>query len=505
MVSILLDRKGQPDQEQVKRLGPCLWQYSIMLPLLLSTCIAASKDNVVLQWDKIALLSIRDTRPAPTVAARALAIAHTCIFDAWAAYDENAVATMLGSRLRRPSSERTEGNKEKAISFAAYLCLADLFPDEIGQYETLMVGLGYSPLHMKAKSRLDTPERVGSMAAFSVLRIRHHDGSNQIGDLHAGAYSDYTGYASVNDPDHIASLDHWQPLRVPDGHGGYRTQKFTTPQWGRVKPFGLRTGSEYRPPKPISFSSQHDEFERQVQELLDISASLTDQQRVIAEYWADGPSGELPPGLWCRMAQFISNRDRHTLDDDVKMFFVLGNALLDASIAAWDAKRAYDSVRPITAIRLLYSGKDVQSWAGPGLGIRLIDGTQWRPYQPATVMTPPFPEFVSGHSTFSTAAAEILRRFTGTDTFGYSITLEAGSSKVESGTFPVQTVKLSWNTLSEAADQAGMSRRYCGIHFRDGDLAGRTLGKQVAQKVWEKAEHYIRGERSGFAGFSASE
>jgi uncharacterized protein DUF6851 len=80
---------------------------------------------------------------------------------------------------------------------------------------------------------------MGSLAATSVLRIRHHDGSNQLGNLHPGAYSDYTGYVPINDPDHIANPDHWQPLLVPDGHGGYFVQKFSTPQWGRVKPFAL--------------------------------------------------------------------------------------------------------------------------------------------------------------------------------------------------------------------------------------------------------------------------
>lgn len=490
------DQRKQLTRSRVNRslsMGACLWQYAVVLPLLLGTGTAATTDNVVIQWDKAALQSIRDTHPAPTVAARALAITHTCIFDAWAAYDEKAVATVLGGTLRRPVSERTDSNRQKAISFAAYRCLADLFPNEIVQYDTLMARLGYAL--GRSKSKAGTPERIGNRAASSILRVRHHDGSNQLGNLHPGAYSDYTGYASVNNPGHILDPDRWQPLRVPDGHGGYVVQKFTTPQWGKVSPFALAAGSQYRPAPPVSFSFHREEFERQVQELLDISATFTDEQRVIAEYWADGPSSELPPGLWCRMAQFISARDSHTLDEDVKMFFILGNALLDASIAAWDAKHAYDSVRPITAIHLLSSGKHIQSWAGPGLGIRPMEGAQWRPYQPATVMTPPFPEFVSGHSTFSAAAAEVLRRFTGSDAFRYSITLEAGSSKVEPGAFPAQPVTLSWNTLSEAADQAGMSRRYCGIHFRDGDLAGRVLGRQVAQEVWKRAAHYIHQEK----------
>jgi len=469
-------------------------KFLFILPLFVGTSLAATPDNAVIQWDEATLQSIRDTHPAPTVAARALAITHTCMFDAWAAYDEAALATVGGGRLRRPASERTAANKAKAISVAAYRCLSDLFPSEVVQYDLLMSRLGYiADRNMSSKKNRATPEGIGTLAAAAILRARHRDGSNQLGDLHPGAYSDNTGYRPVNDPDRLVSPDRWQPLRVPDGHGGYRVQKYTTPQWGQVKPFALTSGSQFRPSPPISFFSQREEYERQAQELLEISASLTDEQRMIGEYWADGPTSELPPGVWCVMAQFISARDHHTLNEDVKMFFLLSNALLDASIAAWDAKRAYDSVRPITAIHYLFANKTVRGWAGLGLGIQDMEGRRWRPYQPLVMVTPPFPEFVSGHSTFSAAAAEILRRFTGSDVFGYSATLDPGSSRVEPGTFPEQPVTLSWSTFSEAADQAGMSRRYCGIHFRAGDLAGRKLGRQVGIQVWERGQHYVFG------------
>lgn len=469
-------------------------KFLLILVLFVRTTLAAPPDNVVIQWNEAALQSIRDTQPAPTVAARALAITHTCMFDAWAAYDEAALGTVGAERLRRPAAERTTANKAKAISFAAQRCLVDLFPSEGDQYGLLMSRLGYSPASgMRARTNRTTPEGIGNLAASWVLRARHRDGSNQLGDLHPGAYSDYTGYRPVNDPERLVNPDRWQPLRIPDGHGGSVVQKYATPQWGQIKPFALSSGSQFRPAPPVSSVSQPEEYERQAQELVDISGSLSDEQRMIGEYWANGPNGELPPGAWCVIAQFISARDHHTLDEDVKLFFLLGNALLDASIAAWDAKRAYNSVRPITAIHYLFATATVRGWAGLGLGIRAMEGRLWRPYQPMVTVTPPFPEFVSGHSTFSAAAAEILRRFTGSDAFGYSVTLDAGSSIVEPGTFPEQPITLSWSTFTEAADQAGMSRRYCGIHFRDGDLAGRKLGRQVGAQVWERGQRYILG------------
>ncbi|MDQ6734969.1 MAG: vanadium-dependent haloperoxidase [Nitrospirota bacterium] len=174
------------------------------------------------------------------------------------------------------------------------------------------------------------------------------------------------------------------------------------------------------------------------------------------------------------------------------MFFALTNAIFDASVAAWDAKRAYDFVRPVTAIHYLFTGKMVRAWAGPGLGTRLIDGKDWKPYQAVTVVTPPFPEYISGHSTFSTAGAEILRQFTGSDEFDFSYTQPANTSRVEPNT-PATDITLYWATFSEAADEAGISRRYGGIHFVDGDLQGRLVGRRVGVQAWRKAQSYIEG------------
>ena len=121
-------------------------------------------------------------------------------------------------------------------------------------------------------------------------------------------------------------------------------------------------------------------------------------------------------------------------------------------------------------------GKLVLAWAGPGKGTRLIRGETWMPYQAETFPTPPFPEYVSGHSTFSSAGAQVLRSFTGSDLFGARVTVPRGSSFVEPGLTPVLPTPLLWATFSAAVDEAGRSRRFGGIHFPDADLHGRTLG-----------------------------
>ena len=437
----------------------------------------------------------------PPAVARALAIAHTCMFDAWAAYSRRAVGTQLGASLRRPIPGRTLANREKAVSFAAYRAAVDLFPASRSTvFDPLMASLGYDP--SKGTTDVSTPAGIGNVACRAVLDFRHHDGANQLGDEPGGQaapYSDYTSFAPANDPMDLTAdfdpatikdLDRWQPLTYVNATGQKVTPGFLMPHWNRVAPFALRSARQFRGPAgPAKAGS--DEFAAQAAEVLTLSANLTDRHKMISEYWSDGPSSETPPGHWNVLAGWVSRRDAHGLNADVKMFFALNNALLDAAICAWDNKVAYDSARPITAIRYLYRHQQVLAWGGPGKGTQLIDGEDWLPYQRSTFPTPPFSEYASGHSTFSAAAAEILERTTGSDYFGMSVTLPAGSSTIEPGITPADDVTLSWRSFSRAADQAGISRRIGGIHFEQGDLDARRAGRLVATQAWETAQRYI--------------
>jgi uncharacterized protein DUF6851/vanadium-dependent haloperoxidase-like protein len=471
--------------------------------------VLASGDSVVLSWNEAALQGVRDSKLGPPMVARALAIVHTCIFDAWAAYDHRAVGTRLGGALKRPPSERTLANINMAISFAAYRAAVDLLPgDRVGVFDPLMRRLGYDPAN--TTTDITTPAGVGNVSAGALLDFRHRDGANQLGDEPGGkpgvAYADYTGYASANapmdlgspfDPATVHDPNRWQPLRYVDASGAVVTQAFAGAQWQQVTPFALTTVSQLRSPTgPARYGSAA--YESQLRDLLALSAGLTDEQKMIAEYWADGPRSELPPGHWNLFAQFVSRRDhhgshKHGVEADVTLFFMLTNAIFDASLCCWDNKRAFDSIRPISAIRYALRGQQVRAWGGPYQGTRLIDGAAWLPYQASTFPTPPFAEYSSGHSTFSAAGAEILRRFTGSDRFGASARIPPGSSKFEAGTVPAGTVILRWPRFSDAANQAGLSRRYGGIHFEQADLDGRAAGRRVAQVAWAKAQRYISG------------
>jgi hypothetical protein len=450
-------------------------------------------DNVVVQWNNAALAAVRAAHLSPPAVARALFIVHNAIFDAWAPYTRRALGTQLGGALRRPVSEHTDSNRAKALSFAAYRACLDLFPASEALFDGLMLRLGYDPGDTSTGT---TPSGIGNAAAEALLAFRHQDGSNQLGNYNGGApYSDYTNYVPVNDPDHLNDPNRWQPLRVPNGTGGFDVQMFSVPQWYKVTPFALTSSSQFRPPPPFLYPSP--EYTAQAEQLLRISAELTDKQKIIAEYWADGPGTESPPGHWNLFAQYVSQRDRHSMSEDVEMFFTVTAALFDGGVASWDAKRHYDSVRPISAIRFLYRGKNVKAWGGAYKGTVTMDGANWIPYQAATVVTPPFPEYVSGHSTFSSAAAEALTDFTGNPYFDLCATVPTGSSKFENGLVPAGPVTLCWETFQDAAEQAGMSRLYGGIHFQRGNREGLELGQQVGRAVWRQALSYFNGTDEG--------
>src|SRR5262245_4719745 len=474
---------------------------------LFSTPAAAT---VVTDWNNAALAEVRVGTMGPSVVARALAIAHTCMYDAWAAYDGVAVGTVLGGSLRRPAPERTDANKAEALSFAAYRCLLNLFPGAApaARLTAVVVGHGYVPPY--GSMDITTAAGIGNVAAQAVIDARRHDGSNQYGDLSPGAYSDYTGYVPRNlplefctpvidcaphqppnsNPFHAEAPNHWQPL-IND-HG--ITQKFSAPHWERVTPFALSGSDEFDddvvPPPDFLKNAGH--YQRNANEILKYSRTLDTKKKLIVEYWADGPSSEFPAGHWGLLAQYVSQRDHHSIDDDAKMFFAMHNASFDAGIVAWHLKRRYDSVRPITAVRHLTQGRMVRAFGGPGRPTQMILGEKWMPYNPGSNLTPAFPGYISGHATFSSASAEVLRRFTGSDDFGFSTVIPPNFGRVEPGIPSVPTT-ISFATFREAAEQAGLSRLWGGIHFSDDVEVGHVVGALIGQKAWEKALSYFNG------------
>ncbi len=330
-----------------------------------------------------------------------------------------------------------------------------------------------------------TPAGVGNAAAAAVISFRHADGSNQLGDINGGApYSDYTGYVPVNTPESLDDPNRWQPLQTPTG-----TQVFLAPHWKNVTPFALKSGRELRPGRPALYPGERYEAQAAGAREAERGAHRPgeDDRGVLGRRAGDGDStGPLEPPCAVRL-QARPKRPRR----GVKLFFILGNALLDSSIAVWEAKEHYDYVRPVSAIRFLYKGQLIEAWAGPGLGTQQIPGETFRSY----IATPPFAEYTSGHSCFSAASAEVLRLFTRSSRFGASVTFAPGSSTIEPGITPAESVTLRWHTFDDAADEAGFSRRLGAIHFRQADHESRQMGRKIAHRAFLKALRLLYGVR----------
>ncbi len=499
------------------------------LPVLAKSIIVAAgfwfavsaAATVVTVWNQAALTEVTPvSKLGPPAIARALAIAHTCMYDAWSVYDVSAAAT-LGDTPRRPASERTDANKAKAISYAAYNCQLNLFPGGASRLAAVMTGLGYDP--NDKSTDLTTPQGIGNVAAARVIHFRRDDGSNQYGNLSASGvpYSDYTGYAPRNPPlpfcapqtvgscpPNIADPLHWQPLISNTGV----TQVFIAPHWERVTPFALTAATEYDnqpgiiPPPDIQVPGH---YLANVLQVAQYSYALGDplnlpenlRRKLVVEYWADGPNSVLPPGHWGVFAQFVSARDQHSIDDDVKMFFAMHNASFDASIVCWHIKRFYDGVRPITAARYLaQTGQvpTVTAWGGPGQPTDLTYPTEkWIPYNPGSNLSPSFAAYFSGHSVFSRSSATVLQLFTGSDTFGYSTVLSgtvlSPFGRVEPLIPPAPPTTFTYPTFSSAAAEAGLSRLYGGIHFSDDNDTGQRVGALVGQQAWVQSKLYFGG------------
>lgn len=575
-------------------------------------------QSVARQWDEEALAAIRIDLPRPPVHARNLFLTSVAMWDAWAAYDERATAFLHQERLHAANPGR---EREIAISYAAYRVLSHLYslsvnaPTTQARLDARMRLLGLNPRFTSTEG--DWPQAVGNRIAAAVIAYGLDDGSNE-----AGNYQDST-YQPVNQPlvvklpgTTMADPNRWQPLALDfqQGQNGIpipgKVQVFVGSQWNDVKPFALTRvdpNDVYIDPGPppqlggagdaefkdgmaqlIQFSGELDPSDPAT---LDISPASygdnplgtndgtgyasnpvtgqpyapqivkrADFARVLAEFWADGPTSETPPGHWNVIANNASDDpalvrriggtgdvvDR--LEWDVKMYFALNGALHDAAVECWGVKRKYDSVRPISQIRYMGGLGQSSDSSGPSYdpnGLPLVPGSievitaassaagqrhaalasfigeialfawpgqpadpttqaspttwvrakTWLPYQRNTFVTPPFASYFSGHSTYSRSAAEVLAALTGSPYFpgGLGEYLIPANRFLKFEIGPSTDVRLQWASYYDAADQAGISRLYGGIHPRVDDFTGRIIGSQVGQGAWARALQYFSG------------
>lgn len=469
-----------------------LFQWSCASPAANSkhdtgtTVEPSGKDNIAYQWGAMALnaqaLDTERFNPRPTVTSRYLGLIFIAVFDAWSRYDDAAIPVYLDNAKRRPAIERTLANKEKAISYAALRTLNEYYFTDQKLYEALMVELGLDP----SDTSLDpaTPAGIGNLAARAVIAARRGDGANQYGE-EAGSngipYFDYTGYAPVNSADEMKDPIRWQPKYFADGKGGRFAPGCLTPFWDKVKPVGLQSAAQFRPIPPPALGSE--QLAQEVRQVMELQKTLTDEQRALVEFMRDGPQSVQQAGHWLKFAQEVSVRDEHILDQDVKMYFYNQITAMDAFIASWDAKMFYDFARPYALVHEYYADQVIEAWGGPAVGNIKMDGKEWRPYSPETFLCPPFPSYVSGHSTISGACGEALKLWTGSDVFGSRVKLVPGALTEPDNLG--DTVTIHFPTFTETAEMAGFSRVLGGYHIQADNVAGLELGREVARENWK--------------------
>lgn len=594
-----------------------------------------SSQSIARQWDEQILDAIRLDTPRPPVHARNLFHFSVAMYDAWAAYDSKAKPFLTTAR---PASADIAGDRDIAISFAAYRVLAERYSEKLAlgyttsqqRFINKMYQLGLDPRFTATEG--DLPAAVGNRIAAGVIAHGLSDGANE-----SINYDDPT-YTAVNrplivknpdidltdpaDPAYLLDPNRWQPLALDKivSQNGIplpgKVQAFIGSQWGDVIPFAMTkaqpTDLYLDPGPPPQLGGAEDAaVKAQVLQVIELASQLTpddpatmdispgaignnpvgsnagtghpvnpvtgqpyapvmvkrgDFGRVLAEYWADGPTSETPPGHWNAIANAVADTPGFErrfagvgpaldpLEWDIKTYFALNGAVHDAAIAGWGAKRKYDGVRPITMVRAMAKygqssdpllpsynplglplkpgvvepitaetaapggrhahlvtadagGKigDIAVFSWPGgpadvkaqySGVRWVLGKAWVPYQRATFVTPAFPGYFSGHSVFSRSAAEVLAAITGSAYFpgGFHEGFVAKANQYlihEHG--PSEDVHLQWASYFDAADQAGQSRLWGGIHVEADDFTGRRVGQKIGQAAFAKAMGYFEG------------
>jgi membrane-associated phospholipid phosphatase len=245
---------------------------------------------------------------------------------------------------------------------------------------------------------------------------------------------------------------------TPPGFAAY-----LLPQWGFVTPFAIPTSRFFRPNGPPALdSAKYAADYNEVKAIGEVkSTSRTAQQTEIALFWADGAGTVTPPGHWNVIAQDVATARRITMRQNARLFALLNVAMADAAIAAWDAKYTYNFWRPVTAIHA--ADTDGNPATAPDAA--------WM----SLIVTPPFPDYISGHSTFSGAAAAVLSLFYGTPRIPFSTTSDA-----------LPNVVRDFRGFLQAAREAALSRMYGGIHFRSANEDGLAVGSAIGAWTFKK-------------------
>jgi len=403
--------------------------------------VAAAADSV-LYWNQVLLEAIRVDAPSPPVATRGMAMVSLAAFD--------AISAIEGKSGYYVSQTAPAGaSADAAVAAGSHRVLVYLFP---GQQPMLDLALADSLGQIPAGQGKTDGVELGESVGDAIIALRSTDGWN-----------DFVPYNPAG------GVGLWEPT-FP------MFDEALAPQWADLQPFAMQRPDQFLSPGPPPLDSA--EYAAAVNEVQSVGratgSSRDADQTQIARFWADGPGTYTPAGHWNKIAVQVATAQGNSLSENARLFALLNVAMADASIVAWNSKYHYEFWRPITAIQEADTDNNDLTVADP----------DWT----SLLLTPPFPEYTSGHSTYSGAAAQILTSLFGVVPF---TTTSLG----------LPGVQRSFATFQAAADEAGVSRIYGGIHFsfsnRDAKVAGRSLADYVHGSDSTRGRHHQPRTRPG--------
>lgn len=422
------------------RLKRRLWAAAAIVACALAPVLAQSaRADAVTDWNNVALDAIKVNKDTSVKSSRVLAMVHLAVFDSVNSverkYEPYCVNVVVSADI----------SAEAAAAVAAHDVLAGVYPAQAAAFK---VALYASLAKVADGDAKESGIALGRYVAGRVLALRANDRSG-----------DVVPYAPGQDP------GQWRPTPPAMAPA-------MLPNWAAVTPFVINKPEQFRRHGPPALSSLRYAADFNEVKVLGAKASAvrTPTQTEIAMFWADMPGTVTTAGRWNQIAQSAALSRKLSLVETARLFAMLNVSLADAGVAAWDAKYAYGFWRPITAIREADTDDNRRTARDP----------EWEPL----LATPAFPEYVSAHSTFSGAAATTLGLFFGTDKVSFSVP-----------SYVMPTTYKAFSSFQAAADEAGRSRVYGGIHFTSANLSGLWRGREVALYVWR---HSMRPGSHGF-------
>ena len=410
----------------------------VMALLLPGLAQAGEGRGVMLQWYRLVLELVRHTPTySPPVAARAFAYLGVTGYEVMAA-GRPEMASLAGQlNGLQAAAGRTAGEYDEAVVMHA--AMAQAVRNFFGNT---------GPSGQQAMDRMDAIVSEQIAAGLSGEVVARSEAHGRALAQHVWLWSQSDGGAVIDNmgfPREFAlnpAPGHWKPTSTIA-----LQQAPLLPGWGNNRPFAMPAGTACPLPSPPAYSEDPaSEFYAQAREVYDVTRALTDEQKTIARFWSDDPmQSPTPPGHWVALVMTLIDKDALDGPHAADALMRLGVAVADGFIGCWAAKFEYDTMRPVGYIQAVIDPK-------------------WEPL----LITPPFPEYPSGHSTQSGAAAAVLTAIFGE---GYRF----GDPTHEEDGMAARQFTSFW----QAADEAAVSRLYGGIHFRAAIERGLEQGRCI--------------------------